>query len=324
MAPSWGRSPGPSAGEDRKRFMMPMVRKPPTVRLDGDKVRLLREGKGLTQLYVAEVAKVSVDTVSRWENNRTAAVKRENAQALADALETPLEGILLEEPSRGTEFELGEEAEPTPRPRLLPWLAGVAILVLLALWAAWRATGPEPFAVETLRRLPPYTPPGSAVPVVVQLRTLAGTGQRVVLRETLPAGWSLLGASPEPDQGPTPDGTLKWILPLEEGAGRVAYLVQAPADGAAEGSAHRFSGEVVTPGAEGTGSVIRGENRIDLEYVHWADQNADFQISDAEVLDALERLEGAQGLGLDPEDLRRLWGAAQYEWDRTRGRFEPR
>jgi len=304
--------------------MTSLIRKPPTVRVDGEKIRLIREGKSLTQLYVAEVAAVSVDTVSRWENNRTPAVKRENAQALADALEVELEAILQEEPAGDAdalEEEPGEEA-PRGRGRLLPWLIAVAALALGALWAAWRFAGPAPFAVEAVRRLPPYTPPGTAVPVLLQARAVSGDGQRVVLREALPPGWTLLGAAPEPDQGPTPDGTLKWILALDQGVARVAYLVQAPAGGP-EGSFHRFSGEVVTPGGEGTNSLVRGESRIDLEYVHWADQNADFQISDAEVLDALERLETGQGLGLDPADLRQLWGAPEYEWDRERRRFRP-
>ncbi|MFU8855599.1 MAG: helix-turn-helix domain-containing protein [Deferrisomatales bacterium] len=304
--------------------MTSLVRNPPTVRLDGDKVRLLREAKGLTQLYVAEVAKVSVDTVSRWENNRTPAVKRENAQALADALESPLDDLLLGEPEAdagGTGAE--GDAEGQPR-RLLPWLAGAAALGLLGLWAAWHWISPPPLVVvEAMRRLPSYTPPGTEVPVVVHLRAVSGSPQRVVLRETLPPDWTLLGAVPDPDQGPTPDGILKWILPLEDGTNRLAYLVRAPADGA-EGSAHRFSGEVVPPGAEGSGIPVRGESRIDLEFVHWADQNADFQISDAEVLDALERLEAAQGLGMDPADLRRLWGASVYEWNRAKGGFEPR
>lgn len=306
-----------------------LLRKPPTVRLDGEKVRRFRESKGLTQLYVAEVARVSVDTVSRWENNRTPAVKRENAQALADALEVDLDAILQEHagtpeglsaPTAVPEPE--DEREGRPGPRLWVWVVGVAALVLVGLWVLWRAAGPAPFVVEGQRRLPLYTPPGTEVPVVVHLRAVSGAGHRVILRETLPPGWALLGAEPSPDQGPAPDGTIKWILTLAEGGARVAYLVRAPPEGT-EGSAHRFLGEVVTPGAQDGSVAVRGEGRIDLEFVHWADQNADFQISDAEVLDALERLEGAGGLGLDPADLRALWGAREYAWDRVRGGFRP-
>jgi len=297
--------------------MAPTFPKPPTVRVDGDKIRQLREDKGLTQLYVAEVAKVSVDTVSRWENNRTPAVKRENAEALAQALEVELEEILQED----------AEPEPPPQPgparKRWPLWGGLAALLLLALAGGylWRQASPAA-VVLAVRRLPPYTPPGTAVPVLVRVRRVSGDVHRVVVREKLPEGWKMLRATPKPDQGPSADGTVKWILELRAGDGLVGYLAQAPADGP-EGRAYRFAGVVVTPGAGADETTIRGETRIDLEYVHWADQNADFEISDAEVLDALERLELVPDLGVNPEDLRRLWGAPEYEWDRQSGRFQP-
>ena len=68
---------------------------------------------------------------------------------------------------------------------------------------------------------------------------------------------------------------------------------------------------------------IGGETRIDLEYVHWADEDADFTIDDSEVLLALERIEFAKELALDPVDLRRLWGAGEYRWDGEEKRFHP-
>jgi transcriptional regulator with XRE-family HTH domain len=40
------------------------------VKIDGSKVRRLREQKGLTQLYVATAVQVTTDTISRWENKR--------------------------------------------------------------------------------------------------------------------------------------------------------------------------------------------------------------------------------------------------------------
>lgn len=286
----------------------------PTVRLDGDAVRRLREERGLTQLYVAEVARVSVDTVSRWENKRTPAVRRENAEALAQALEVDLEQIL--------EPETGPSEPARPRRRATLGAAAAAFLVLAGGLGWWWAAGRTPVVVEAARRLPPYTAPASRIPVVVHIRIVSGEAPRVILRETLPSGWILEGASPPPDQGPTPDGVVKWILPIEEGRAQVAYAVRTPT-GAAEGSAFRFRGEVVTAGRRGSETPVKGEGRIDLEYVYWADEDADFQVSDAEVLDALERLEAAKGLGLDPSTLRRLWGAGEYAWDRAKGRFMP-
>jgi len=279
----------------------------PTVGLDGGRVRSIREAKGLTQLYVAEVVGVSVDTVSRWENNRTASVRRENAEALARALEVELEEIL-------------PASRPTPprTARRLAWVVGaVAPTVILAAgWWLWVGSG----EVEARRLLPPYCPPGTRIPVVIQVEGAGTRPIRVVVREELPRGWTFEGAVPPPTQGPGDDGVVRWILTVSGGSTRIGYVVRAPAG--PEGSTHRFRGRVVTR-ARGEGDPIRGEARTDLEYVHWADQDADFEISDAEVLGALERLDAAAGLGLSAGDLRALWGVGEYEWDEQKGGFMP-
>ena len=67
------------------------------VKIDGSKVRSLRESKGLTQLYISTVVGVTTDTISRWENKRYPSIKEENALKLADALEVSLEQILEKE-----------------------------------------------------------------------------------------------------------------------------------------------------------------------------------------------------------------------------------
>ncbi|MGW8161763.1 MAG: helix-turn-helix domain-containing protein, partial [Desulfobulbales bacterium] len=64
------------------------------VKIDGSRVRRLRESKGLTQLYIATVVGVTTDTISRWENRRYPAIKEENALKLAEALEVSLEEFL--------------------------------------------------------------------------------------------------------------------------------------------------------------------------------------------------------------------------------------
>lgn len=66
----------------------------PMVSIDGVKIRLIREEKGLTQLYVATVVGVTTDTISRWENRRYPSIKKENAVKLAEALETQIEDII--------------------------------------------------------------------------------------------------------------------------------------------------------------------------------------------------------------------------------------
>ena len=293
--------------------MAAIPRRPVSVAIDGDRVRQIREEKALTQLYVAEVVGVSVDTVSRWENKRTQAIRADNVRALAAALEVPVEDITLAENTQ-------EEAVSPGKGRHRALLATLAVAVLVAgavVWWHWEDASPE---LVAMRRLPAYTAPGTAVPVVVRARVVAGEVGRMVLREQLPPGWQFVGAAPAPDQGPDTSGRLRWIVPVNEGRTTVAYVVRAPA-GAPESSAHRFTGEVVTAGKEGRNVTVGGEERIDLEYIYWADEDGDFQVGDGEVLDALERLETVPDLGVDTGDRRALWGADEYEWDREARAF---
>src|SRR5512144_422951 len=87
-----------------------MEKSTPSVAVDGIKIKNIREAKKLTQLYVANVVGVTTDTISRWENNRYPAIKRDNAEKLASALEVELEEILRQETS---EEPPGEEV-PLP------------------------------------------------------------------------------------------------------------------------------------------------------------------------------------------------------------------
>ena len=64
------------------------------IKIDGGKIRRLRESKGLTQLYLATYVGVTTDTISRWENKRYQTIKQGNALKLAEALEVALDEIL--------------------------------------------------------------------------------------------------------------------------------------------------------------------------------------------------------------------------------------
>ena len=61
--------------------------------IDGNRIKQIRESKDFTQLYIATAVGVTVDTISRWENNRSPYIKRENADKLADILEVPVEQL---------------------------------------------------------------------------------------------------------------------------------------------------------------------------------------------------------------------------------------
>ena len=68
------------------------------VKIDGAKIKLLREQQGLTQLYLATAVEVTTDTISRWENRRYPSIKRDNGLKLAEALNVQLEDILEDIP----------------------------------------------------------------------------------------------------------------------------------------------------------------------------------------------------------------------------------
>jgi len=294
---------------------------PPTLQIDGDKIKRLREEHGVTQVYIAEVTGVSVDTVSRWENNRSPGVKRENAEALAAALEVEVSDILRDDVVCADAPE-DEFDSPQPRKNKTLLAAIFAAVALIVSAAVWKLSSPLPLEIEPTRKLPAYTPPGTEIPVVIEVNVVSGKGRRIVLRETIPQGWKFIGSVAAPDQGPTNSGLIKWILDLDSGTRKIAYLVKSPSK-AKEGTSFQFTGDVVVGGKDGAEVKIKGESRIDIEFVHWADIDADFQISDSEVLEALERLDAARGLELDPSAPRDLWGTDGYYWDDVEKTFKP-
>ena len=96
---------------------------PVMVKIDGSKIRRIREEKGLTQLYIATAVEVTTDTVSRWENKRYPSIKKENGVKLAQALEVGLEDILETEADEGGLHAAAEkvpkkpaETAPSPQP----------------------------------------------------------------------------------------------------------------------------------------------------------------------------------------------------------------
>ena len=101
-----------------------------TLCLDASEIRRVRESQQLTQLYVSKVVGVTTDTISRWENNRYPTIRRENALKLAEALEVPLEDILLKP------VEASQEEPEVLKKSTIPWLlAGSLAIVALVIFA---------------------------------------------------------------------------------------------------------------------------------------------------------------------------------------------
>jgi transcriptional regulator with XRE-family HTH domain len=292
---------------------------PPAVCLDGAAVRRIREEKKLTQLYVAKVVGVTTDTISRWENNRYPSIKRENVLRLAEALEVPVEDVLQD----GTGVcSVPESAEPHRRLgyRIIPFLL-LPLFLVVAYFLVRHNQAPEDVLMAE-RILPPYASPGSVVPVQVRLE--AGAEMKgFILREHFPPGWKLIEASPPASSLDNEEGTARWIVKPGEDRTRIVYLVKVDAS-AVLGTEVSFNGEAIAnPNGRNIPSAVAGASKMFIASFHWADQNGDNVIDDAEMLQASDTVDQMKGVHLDWKQLEEIWDAGGYRWDGKHEQFVP-
>ena len=287
------------------------------IRIDGAKVRQLREDRGLTQLYVATAVEVTTDTISRWENRRYPTIKRENGLRLAAALEVELEEI-LEKPDAAAD---SAEKSPHPSPTthfgiplkkynlLINIGLGVMIPVVISLMIWKKQPGSGEIQIEATRSLPATCAPGLSFPVIITVHT----GQEMVLlvRETVPAGVEILKTVP--DATSHADNTLKWIR--KEGGEQLltGYLARATGE---YGRQFTFSGSIAVRQGEKQEADISGDDSLRLAPVHWADTNGDFIISDDEILEVYDKFGGLPGLALDLDSIEEIWIGSGYRWNK--------
>lgn len=313
---------------------------PPMVRIDSGKVRRLRESQGLTQLYVATGVEVTTDTISRWENRRYPAIKRENAVRLADALNVSLEEILQPEEelpeaatTQGPEGEHGGTAPPSKsseaireegpsRARnLVRSLWPIFLLLLVALGLAWHLLGRPPQAkVVAHRLLPPYAAPGKPFPVLITVEATPPGTFSLILRETLPSGCRLFEAEPAYTSVDQITRSLSWIFQARQPRSTVAYLAELDS-GTPEGAEFRFTGTVRARQGDRTMLTIEGPDLLQARYVHWTDANGDGAIDDQEILAVYDELETVGGLDYGKEEIEKLWSGGSYHWDKATREF---
>lgn len=290
-----------------------------TVCLDATEVKRIREGQQLTQLYVSKVVGVTTDTISRWENNRYPTIRRENALKLAEALEVPLEDILLKPVEESV-----AEALPGQKKSPILWFMVVALLsmALLGLFTLLSKPPPLPASVTAERSLPDFAGPGSSIPVLIHLTHRAKNGG-VILREYFPKGWKIVQANPPASSLDNVNGVARWIIKAGDDRDRVVYLIQI--DSAAKlNSVENFQGEIVAS-REGNQSAvpIQGESNITVAPVHWVDADGNGQIDDGEMLEGSFVIEDMAGVHIDWQDLEEIWDAGSYAWDDKQGKFIP-
>ena len=294
--------------------------KPPSVAIDGDQIRRIREEKRLTQLYVSKVVGVTTDTVSRWENNRYPTIMRDNAINLADALEVDLEDILKRE-------ILDEEtvvAPPVKKSYLKIWLFGMlaATIVLFVSFLFLPRTVSSVPKLVAKRILPAYAAPGFKVLVRVELdvdENLKG----MILKETLPVGWDLLASEPVASHYDSDTGIVRWIFRKPQTNTTVLYLLSVPS-GVEIDSNVEIAGELIAnPDKHRSVAVVNSVGKMKINFFHCADTNGDFIIDDLEILELYDLTEPVKNMDLGWDLVEQIWEADGYKWSIEKNKFVP-
>lgn len=290
------------------------------VKIDGSKVRSLRESKGLTQLYIATVVGVTTDTISRWENKRYPSIKEENGHKLAEALEVSLDEILEKEEQPVQQDEppviaLSQPSASKPK-RLLLWLL-LLVLVLLLPFVWYSLKQPQPVTIFASRLLPPHVPAGQPFPVIIQVTAKQPGPFSLILKETLPEGCEPLVSAPPYTGFDNKTGSLKWISRTTGQVTTFVYLAkkQDTSPGAPDDTPLRFSGSVTLRDKKSAETIIAGALVLPLAEYHWADANRDNRIEDAEILAVYDTFSALDSIKYDWQEIDAIWSGQSYYWD---------
>lgn len=306
------------------------------VKIDGTKIRSIREQKGLTQLYVATVVEVTTDTVSRWENNRYPTIKKENGLKLAEALEVELDEILdsSEKPVEPIHEQITATAESgdslppplskneiTESPAWYRKPGHLSILIILLLliggiWAVFHYVTPQPHSIQTVvsRIVSPHFIAGRPLPVFLKINNPTLEAVSIILKEDLPPGTTLSGSVPVASG--SHNGTIKWLAKIS-GSNLFFYTITTE---------ESFSGTLSFSGSvrDGHGNEpqeIRGSITSQSGLHHWADTDGDNRISDEEILEVYDLFANDMPPPLDLDLLEEMWLGEGYLWQPEKQQF---
>lgn len=291
-----------------------------TLIIDGKKLRLLRERQKLTQLYLATSVEVTTETISRWENNRHPTIKRENAEKLAEVLGVGLEELLKDAPTIATEPDpvevIADALQDGPgtagRHRLWAMLGALLVLVVGG-GILWWGAALSPAFVTVSRYLPAAVLPGQPFPVVIRIEG-KDAAVPLMIREHLPQSCRLISALPSCLHVGQDGRQLKWVVGTEGGqVHTIVYLVQV--EHLALGQQLSLSGSLVTGRRRSEEVAVRGGLTTTISPFHWADDNQDHRIDDAELLSVFELLPQAEALGINLKEIKAIWAGNGYRWD---------
>ena len=299
------------------------------VKVDGAKIKRLREEQGLTQLYLATAVQVTTDTISRWENRRYPSIKKENGLKLAEALNVRLEDLLEEEEATDNEERTSEdlssavpvkpEAKTTFK-KIRPFLIPALILLGAVIPFSWYSLhSPAPVAFSAERILPGHCVAGQPFPVIIKVSGDPGRASALIIRENMPPNATILKISPEASAGGPKDDTIKWLRNIN-GTETFAYVVSVT--GKEDEGVNFIGTAAVSSDSDESPPPIAGDITITIGQHHWADTDKDNIISDSEILSVYDRYREIKGIDLDIDLIEEIWLGSGYKWNPTTATFE--
>lgn len=301
------------------------------IKVDGAKIKRLREEQGLTQLYLATAVQVTTDTISRWENRRYPSIKKENGMKLAEALNVSLEDLLEEETAgtvEGKDTEDGsaimpgerEPARTQPGKKIWPILllvVGVACAVLAYIWFSRPSPSTAIFSAE--RILPAHCIAGQPFPVIMKIVGDPGKSTALIVRENIPPNATVKKITPAASAGGKKNEPIKWLRKIN-GTEIFAYVVKVSGK---DDEVVNFSGTAaVSDASDESPPPIGGDTTIVIGPHHWADTDKDNVISDSEILSVYDQYGEIKGIDLDIDLIEEIWLGSGYKWNAATATFE--
>ncbi len=306
------------------------------VKINGRKIRELREALDLTQLYMATTVEVTTDTISRWENRRYPSIKRANALKLAEALQVELAEILDEEENSSrppVKLDTAENAPAPAAPEIIPpqtasgskkksrpliaaLLIGIGIIIA-ALW--WRQSSYMNPRISAQRILPAHSVPGRAFPVLLRVRNTGRKPLSFIIREYIPAGAKvILAHSAAAVTVDKKTGSLKCLGRIKKGELTLGYVLKTR-----RGMTPplKLRGTITSRRFGGRPQTITGDKEVKMLPFHWADKNMDNRIDDQEILTVYDDYSEVKGLKIDMDLIEDIWFGSGYSWNAKTGKF---
>jgi len=291
------------------------------VKIDGTKVRRLREEQGLTQLYLATAVQVTTDTISRWENKRYPSIKKENGLKLAEALDVNLEAILETETATTTPPSQQNPPDPRSFPLKKSWpilILSATMAIIVGSFGYFFINQPPPAKLSAIRALPSHCIPGQPFPVTILITNAPETAAAIILKENLPENSLILKTVPKVSGAGVKTKQIKWLRKIVKNE-IFSYVVKIYGK---ENSKMAFKGSVSINHGSANLLTITGDTEIKLGEHHWADINSDNVISDNEILTVYDRYNDIEQLDIDIDLLERIWLGSGYNWNRLTLSFE--